>query len=192
MGNSLREQLLKAGLVTEEQVSRAKAKSKGKPQGGRKTRARVESRKPGTRRGAGERRDRKSARPTAAAPLERRPSADDPRQRQQRRERARDFLLKHFQNTDEGDIAYHFTVGSRIRHLYVTAEQREALLSGRLVIASIGKRDFLIDRPVLEQMRSLDAEVPVHDALVAEEALSDESNVDDPYADHPVPDDLTW
>jgi hypothetical protein len=111
------------------------------------------------------------------------------REIQQRRDAVREFLLRHQQNDRTGDIPFQFQADKRIRRLYVTAAQREALLAGALQVAVLGKRDFLITPEQAGQARELDAGLFIHDAV---QAGHDDSAHDDPYRDYAVPDDLMW
>ncbi|MBK1672797.1 hypothetical protein CKO35_05675 [Ectothiorhodospira shaposhnikovii] len=153
MTQSLREQLLQAGLVTEEQVrkveqARAPEARQGKrsgPQNGKPAKA-GEKVKARPRRKARKNPERGSARshnqlPSSVvtkAPLS--PAADARALKQQLRE----LVTAHRVNKEEADVPYHFQVGTTIKHLYVTSEQQEALADGRLCIAFLdGRRNLL-------------------------------------------------
>ena len=166
MGNSLQDQLLKAGLVSEEQVEKARARPKPRPAAGRKKPGPKKAAKKIARKASAPRRD-KPSRPETAEDRERRELREMERQRnreaqrqqvnsrkiQERREKAKAFLNDHQVNVADGEIPYHFTVGSRIRHLYVNAEQRQALLAGTLAAGELADW-ILADRlPVRLQMQ---------------------------------------
>jgi uncharacterized protein len=191
MANSLRDQLIKAGLAEQ-----APAKVSGRPE---KTRAKTSRSRP--------KRGQKPARPAAsrdpALEQERRElrameqarireekrSQAAARATQQRREAARAFLLEHQQNDRAGDIPFHFQAGARIRRLFVTAAQRQALLAGELRVAVLGKRDFLVTPARAKEVLALDPELFIFTASPTDTASSGE---EDPYRDYPVPDDLMW
>ncbi|EHQ52267.1 hypothetical protein ECTPHS_06222 [Ectothiorhodospira sp. PHS-1] len=159
MTQSLREQLLQAGLVTEEQVKQveqAKAPKprqgeRGGPRNGKPGKGgghgaepgrrdpRTRNRRPGkpqeqTPRGTPRRQQAAAAAPRAAA-------APDARALKQQ---LRALVAAHRVNKEDADVAYHFQVGTTIKHLYVTAEQQAALAEGRLCIAFLdGRRNLL-------------------------------------------------
>lgn len=192
MGNSLRDQLIKAGLAEQEPAGRRAPKAKPQAQKTRRpSRAKSAGRKPPAAAvDPALERERRELRAMEQARIrEEKQAQEAAREKQQRRERVRDFLLEHQHNDSSGDIPYNFQAGSRIRRLYVTAAQRDALLAGRLRIAVLGKRDFLIEPPQAEQAQSMDAELYIHDASQVDEGGPAE---DDPYKDYAVPDDLMW
>ena len=69
----------------------------------------------------------------------------------------------------------------RIRKIYVTAEQNQALSSGELGLAYLSGGYHVLDREILEQVRAIAA-----DHVVDFEAASEDEE------DFPVPDDLQW
>lgn len=192
MANSLRDQLIKAGLADQ-----ASAKSAGRPE------------KPGTKKPSRPRRAAKTQPARRVAPsdpaLERerrelrameqarireeKQAQAAARATQQRRDAARVFLLVHQQNDRAGDLPFHFQAGERIRRLFVTAAQRQALLAGELQVAVLGKRDFLITPRQAEEVLGLDPGLFVFTASPPDAEPPGEG---DPYQDYPVPDDLMW
>lgn len=197
MANSLRDQLIRAGLA-EQAPSRsedAPAKTRPKPKPKPKPRsgpapAAGRSRRPVAPRDPALEQERRELRAMEQARIrEEKQAQAAAREIQQRRDAVRDFLLRHQQNDRAGDIPFHFQAHNRIRRLYVTAAQREALLAGALQVAVLGKRDFLITPEQAGQARELDAGLFIHDAV---QAGQDDPAHDDPYRDYAVPDDLMW
>jgi hypothetical protein len=195
MANSLRDQLIKAGLAdqvpsrSEDAPAKARPKPKHKPRPGLAPAA-GRSRRPAAPRDPALEQERRELRAMEQARIrEEKQALAAAREIQQRRDAVREFLLRHQQNDRTGDIPFQFQADKRIRRLYVTAAQREALLAGALQVAVLGKRDFLITPEQAGQARELDAGLFIHDAV---QAGHDDSAHDDPYRDYAVPDDLMW
>jgi uncharacterized protein YaiL (DUF2058 family) len=177
MSDALRDQLLKAGLTTEQDVkqTRSQKKRSGKGKGKRKgpsapTQTEAERR-------AAEKRDRDRA-------LNREREAE--RRRQADEHAARELVIQHeIPHGQDGDIGFNFTYGNRIKQIYVNAEQQKQLAAGTLAIARTRGRFRLVPREVAERVK------PRAPFLIA---YLDEGDADsDPaYEEHPIPDDLVW
>ncbi|KAA6185057.1 DUF2058 domain-containing protein [Thiohalocapsa marina] len=172
MANSLQDQLLKAGLVSDQQLKQAKSK-KRKQQ----------------RAGATDDAARRQVR--QAASEKKRQDRELNRQREEEARRKAELVaiwqLIRDQRVprDAGDLAYNFTDGSTLKRLYVNAEQQRQLVAGELAI--VRQDDFyqLVPAQVAERVAAFDASlVLVRNTPAAEE--------DDEYADYKVPDDLMW
>ena len=166
MSNSLRDQLLKAGLVTPEQATAATQKPKPKVRrGGKKV--------------------PKPAREATPRQQPKPPQSNYPDKAL--RAQIKQLLRSHRLNNAEAELPYNFVEGKYVRRLHVTAEQQAALGAGQLAIVGFGQLHYLIPVEAVDAVRALWREIPVHigsgDETVAE---------DDPYADFPVPDDLIW
>ncbi|MFP4243805.1 MAG: DUF2058 family protein [Ectothiorhodospira sp.] len=154
MSQSLREQLLEAGLVTEEQAKQAEAppprrQGKGRPATGKGRRPPRRGKPPGGGGGNGGR-----APVSADPPRKDRGASRNPPDRALKA-RLRELVATHRENHDEADLPYHFQVGSTIKHVYVTPPQQQALAEGRLCIAFLdGRRHLLpgeVGREILRQ-----------------------------------------
>ena len=180
MSDSLRDQLLKAGLVSEEQVRKAQSKAARK--------AKAKRRLPKAKRG-------KPKAPTAADRARSEKAARD-RQLNAEREasRARNALNAQLAQVAEGarlndpnaDIVHNFVKGTKVKRVHVTPQQRDRLARSELGITVIHNRVHLIDAATVDKLRKMDKDVFV---WLASEQGSDD---DGAYADHPIPDDLTW
>ena len=191
MANSLRDQLIKAGLADQ-----APARAAGRPAKPRAPVARsCPPRQPDVPRGRSHRdpaleQERRDLRAMEQARIrEEKQAQAAARETQQRRAAARAFLLDHQLNDPAGDIPFHFQAGERIRRLFVTADQRSALLAGGLRVAVLGKRDVLLTPAQAEKALALDPGLFV---FAADPVSGDAGDDDDPYRDYPVPDDLMW
>lgn len=173
MAGSLKDQLLKAGLVNTKQVKKA-AHEKRKGQGGGSA--------PDT--GAAQRAQaEKAAR-----------DRELNRQRQEEAERKanaaaiRQLIESNRIDKGEGDIPYNFTDGGKISRIYVTGEVHAQLVKGALCLAKLGARHELVRPDVAEKIRARDPSRVIIPAAAAPEAPA----ADDPYAAFQVPDDLIW
>lgn len=191
MANSLRDQLIKAGLAEQAPASGRPGHKTTKPSRPQpKRRAKPAPTRKATPRDPALERERRELRAMEQARVrEERQARLAAQESQRRRAEARAFLLDHQQNDPAGELPFHFQAGDRIRRLFVTPEQRRTLLAGELRVAVLGKRDFLITPEQAEQVLALEPGLFVFAASPAGEEPRGE---EDAYRDHPVPDDLMW
>lgn len=179
MANSLRDQLLKAGLTDQRKVSEV-AKEKNKQQKmQRKHKVEVED--------------------EAKANVQQAQQEKAERDRQlnfQRDEEARHKAIiaqiKQLIETsqiarDGGDVAYNFTDGSKIKKILVTAALQDLLSNGRAAIARFDEKYFVVPKNVAEKIQQRDASY-----VIVSNVRKDLPEEDDPYADYKIPDDLMW
>lgn len=169
---TLQEQMLKAGLVNEKKLKKAKKGSKKSRVQAREVKAAVEENK------------------RAQLERDKELSLQQKEQRLSKEIQAQIKQLVEMNKIDiaDGDIKYNFTDGTLVKSLYVTSLIRDQLIKGIVAIAryeetyavipsgvanKIAMRD---DNTVIEQ-KTLEADIPAED---------------DPYADFVVPDDLMW
>ncbi len=178
MNNPFQEQLLKAGLVTKQQVNKAN-KDKQKQQ--------------------------KRQQPKKNAPLNNKPSKAqlaaqkkaqrdrelNEKRQQQARQKAisieidqliRDNAMKR---DDSCEIAYNFEHRGKVHRLYVNAEMKQQLIDGKAGIARIEGRYELVPLSIAEKIKQRNEKRVV---LFESESVTE----DDEYADYQVPDDLMW
>ena len=178
MRNALQDQLLKAGLVKEKQVKEA-----------HKSRQHAQRQQPGKQPQKSEVRQE-----ATAAQLQK--SARDKALNAEREARAARKALEaqilqlvqaHRRPHNDGEDAYSFVDGSRIKRVYVTTPTREALARGELGIVRLRNRYFVVTTEGAQAVRERAAEYLVvlnQDAPTGDDAAA--------YAEHPVPDDLMW
>lgn len=177
MSNSIRDQLLKAGLITREQLDKAtqppaappaQKAPVGKRTGGNP--ALQPARTGPTPKAVQQRRSEKPKENNdlarfyqARAELERNERAEQERlqreqaaRRKQYREHIRSLILENLQNVDDAEIRYHFRVGDNVKSLYVTEAQQGALADGRLAITFLEGKRCLIPAAVARQIQELD------------------------------------
>jgi uncharacterized protein len=174
VSESLRDQLVKAGLATKNAAKRA-AKQQSKH---------------ARQKRAGDDDHQREARQAHAAKvsrdreleLERKADAD----RKARQAEIRQLVEHNRLPPVDEDIYFNFVDGGRVRRLAVTTERRERIVRGELVIVRHGVSHAVVPCAVAERIRSRDAE-----AVVTLEKSSG-SEVEDGYKDYVVPDDLLW
>lgn len=89
----------------------------------------------------------------------------------------------------EGETAYSFTFGKKVKSVYVTDEQQKELSRDQIVIVSLTPEQFeLVPKTVAKKIAERDAARVINNT----ESNSDAPAADDPYADYQIPDDLTW
>ena len=214
MARSLRDELLKAGLVTSEQAARAERSSRppSKPAGSSTSRergrpARIEGSRPPSKParskagksraadGTVKRRSRNASKqrlpgqsPGSAAPAT--PPAADP----EARVRQLNLEIRRILDTEaekaeaESDAPFHFTRGDRVKRLYVSGDQRRRLSNGELAIVGFRGRHHLVPRAAGERVRELRPEVFVF-ITVGEDGAG---AVEEGYEGYEVPDELMW
>jgi uncharacterized protein len=179
VSSSLREQLLKAGLVTEKQVKAVEQPpQKPKPQA-RKQPPPVSEQK-------------RAADQAAAAKAAR--DAQLNKQRQQAADaKARALEIKALVEQNklpkklESEDRFNFVAGKKLRFILVDAAMREGLNKGTLFIIRYDGKSEIVPAEVAEKIRARDERAVVK--LNSGETAVDEN---DPYKDFVVPDDLKW
>lgn len=176
MGNSLQEQLLKAGLVDPQKLKEARAEK------------RKQTRQPG---GRDSERERAVAQQAQARKAERDRELNRQRQEEARRKaiaaEVRDLVQAHRVPRDGGDVAFHFIDGKLVRRIYVTAEQQRQLAAGQLAVVRPPARYELVPLEIAEKIRARD---PTAGVFLSAQSPADAE--DDAYAAYKVPDDLMW
>jgi uncharacterized protein YaiL (DUF2058 family) len=178
MADSLRDQLLKSGIV--KQVCEERPRNPRPPQGKGKPHA------PPARRDQGEMdlakayaiRAQTEANERKRAEQE---AAEQARLKRERKAKIQKLLVGQALNKAEVEHVRHFEYGGKIRRVHVDAEQLAALNEGRLGVVQQNGRYLVVSQAIAEQVRAID---PHQLALLV-----------DPHAagaDDGVPDDLMW
>ncbi len=180
MSDSLREQLMKAGLVDEQSIKKARSHKRkqrrtgGEPNAEQKAASDAAAQREADRRA----RERTEARRQNE---ERKRKADE----QAARQMVIDAEIAH-----DGEVRFNFNHNGRIRPIHVSSSQHKDLADGKLAIARTKGRYRLIPGELVEKIRS---RAPFLIAWTATDATSQASDMnDEDYADHPIPDDLMW
>ncbi len=179
MGDSLQDQLIKAGLADASQVSKARAGKKHKNSRKRGRRAAppsdeaVAARKALARKAARDR-ELNQAR-TAKA------------ERKAKRAEIRQLIEQHRLPREGAEVGYYFEENRKIRKLFVTPTMHGQLVSGSLAIVKLDGRHDVVPSHVAERIRERDSA-----CIVPRKESQSQPAGDDPYADYKVPDDLMW
>lgn len=174
MRNALQDQLLKAGLVTERQVKQANAEQ------------RKDARAP---------KDdaRQRAQRAAAEKAERDRQLNLQREAEQARKanvaQIQQLIEAHRVEAGEGEFAFNFSHGVRVKRLYVSDAVRERLVRGSLAIVKASKGYALVPADVADKIAERDAASVI---LHNRPSQTPTAAQDDPYAAYAVPDDLMW
>jgi uncharacterized protein YaiL (DUF2058 family) len=178
VGNSLQEQLLKAGLVDEQKLKEARTKKRKTP-------------KKGSVRSSGGEEERVRAR-QAAAEKAARDRELNRRLQEETHRRAEANELRQLIHANrlprrDGDVPYSFQDGQALKRIYVTAEQQRGLARGRLAVVRQDTGYEVIPAEIADRVRARNSSlVLVHNRPEAE--TSEEGD----YAEFKVPDDLMW
>ncbi len=181
MSLSLRDQLLKAGLVTEQQAQRAEREQRQKdytaPRGRKKP--------------TGPSPQELAAQRLAAEKVAK--DAELNRRKQEKLERRAKFaeikqlVAAHQLPRVETEDFYNFQDGTNIKRVPVNPALREQLVCGTLAIVRCEGRYAFVPAAVGEQVRAR-----VERALIHHNKPVAPPSDDDPYKDYVVPDDLVW
>src|SRR5690606_10427640 len=177
MSSSLRDQLLRAGLVSEQQVKQAEKQSRKQPRT-RKPASSPEQQRAAQAQAAKAARDRELNRRNA-----------EKTEAKARAAQVRQLVEQHRLPSCEDGEPYHFQDGKHIKRIYVDAEQRAKLVNGELAIARYGNGFALLPLAAAERVRERDPQAVVDVSAGAEPGSTD---AEDPYKGFDVPDDLVW
>lgn len=186
MADSLRDQLLKSGIVKQVQQDKRQApagrpahKKNPVPPPARKRQApsgdpeSIDLARAYAIRAQAEASERKRAE---------REAAEQARLRRERKQQIQQLLSGNTLNKADADQPRNFEHGGKIRRIYVDAAQLAALNAGELGVVQQGGRYLLVSRDVAEQVRGIDARQLV--LLIDPQSGT--------AGDDGVPDDLMW
>ncbi|MDB1122228.1 DUF2058 domain-containing protein [Vibrio algarum] len=169
---SLQDQLLKAGLVNEKKLKKAKKGSKKSRVQAREAKAAVEQNKESQR----------------LRDIELNKQRDEQQFGRELKAQVKQLIEMNRIDQKNGDIKYNFTDGTLVKSLYVQQETREQLVKGILSVARYEESYAVIPSSVAYKIAERDAEAVIENKSSSEEELAE----DDPYAEFVVPDDLMW
>jgi uncharacterized protein YaiL (DUF2058 family) len=185
VASSLQEQLLKAGLVSQQKAKQTKTEKRKDA----KTRGQVAD-------PVAEERHRR-AEQAQAEKAERDRVLNRERQEAARRaalaNELRQLIHAHRVTRDRGEVAFNFADGKALKRIYVSPEQQLGLADGRLAVVRQDRFYELIPGEIAERVRTRDPDlVVVQNQRQPEPVAEPRSEAEDPYAGYEVPDDLTW
>lgn len=176
MGNSLLDQLQKAGLVTEKQAKKARTENRRlENQGGGNTAAYD---------------DKASARELVARKAERDRQLNLEKTREAE-QKALAAQIRQLVETNrlpaDGDVPYNFVHGNTVKTLHMSRDMRDQIVQGRLAVVAVGTRYEVVPAAVAEKIGARDEA-----CVVIRRGPDSAGESDDPYAAYTVPDDLIW
>jgi len=181
MSLSLRDQLLKAGLVSEKQVQQAEQQQKRQQY--QQPRGKKQPARPTTQQIAAQ----KAQAEKAARDAELNRKKQDKADRKARFAQIKQLVEQHQVPRVESEDFYNFVDGTRIKRVPVNPELRERLIRGELAIVRNEGRYAFVPAAISADIRARVERAVIHHNV----PKSDESG-DDPYKDYVVPDDLMW
>jgi uncharacterized protein YaiL (DUF2058 family) len=180
MNNPFQEQLLKAGIVTKQQVQKANTSKKKKHKQQRAQKGPVVD----------------ETKLKAQQAIEEKARRDrELNQKKLDAERSKAISAEinqlitdhHIERGDDCDIVYNFEHNKKVKRIYVNEALKKQIVQGKLGIARIEGRYELVPLSVAEKIKQRNEKRIV---LFEDEQNSIDEN--DPYADYQIPDDLTW
>jgi len=179
MANSFQDQLLKAGLVDDKKLKKAKKENyKKQKQSGKDDKQLSES--------------KLLAQKAAAEKAER-----DRQLNQQRKQaseqkavlaQVRQLIEMNRISRGDGDNSYNFVDDNVVKTLHISAELHQQISNGRLAIVRFGDSYELVPTQVAEKIEQRDPSTVV----LRNDKQEQQEQEDDPYAEYQVPDDLMW
>jgi len=188
MSISLRDQLLQAGLVNEKQAKKAAQATRQKYKKQRKTKQKTELINP----------EQEVVQEEQAAKVAYdRELNQKMREKIKRKETAaqiKQLIERNKLPREEGDVAYNFADGRKIKRKYVTEATQTKLNKGQLAIVKLGDQYELVVAEIAKKIAHRDEKRVIYhnDPKQAKAAKPDETQSDDAYGEYQVPDDLMW
>lgn len=161
--SSLSDQLLKAGLVTEEQVQKAAEKpKKRKPKAKVKNKTHQNNKQKQTHPAVKKENSDLAQFYKERASLERSEKQEAAKKKQEAarikketNDKINKLLSDNLVNDETAEIRYNFVVGTTIKYLFVNEEQQQKLADGELAISFLGGKRALIPTAIAKQITEL-------------------------------------
>jgi uncharacterized protein YaiL (DUF2058 family) len=180
VGNSLQEQLLKAGLVSKQkakQTRTAKRKQVNHPGPGGK----VED--------ENRRRAQQAAVEKARRDRELNLKREEDARRRAVENELRQLIHAHRLPRRDGAVAYNFQHGGSLKRIYVTAEQQTGLATGKIALVRQDKGYEVILAEIADRVLARGPELVL---VFNRDRREEEPTEPDEYAEYQIPDDLMW
>lgn len=179
MGNSLLDQLKNAGLVNEQQAHKAKKQKSKQAKQQRNAKTKVED--------PNKQRVQQAQAEKVARDRELNRQQKEAAERKAINAQIKQLVESNRIEDGDGELAYNFTDGSKIKNMYVNERMQDLLVRGRVAIVKQGDRYILVPAAVAEKISQRDAS-----RVILSNETGQEPEGDDPYADYVIPDDLMW
>lgn len=179
MANSLKDQLLKAGLVDARKISDVVKEKKKQEQQQRKHKIETVDEA------------KLNAQKAQQEKVERDRQLNFERDEQARHKaiiaQIKQLIEVSRVSRDGAEIAYNFTDGVKIKKILVTPAMLEQLSNGRLAVVVFDEQYSVVPKSVAEKIKLRDEKY-----VVVSNVLQQTDDADDPYAEYKIPDDLMW
>jgi len=186
MSNSLRDQLLNTGLVSQKQARNAENQAKLKAHQQKKKKKKKPNKAPDTESVAYEAAKAREEEIARAKELNRQKEIE--RQQKALQAQVRDIIERHQVNDPDASTAYNFTDGKFVKQIHVNAKQQQQVANGQLAITKLEDSYYLVPDTVVSALLERMPETIVYYINKDEQT----TEADDLYADYKVPDDLMW
>ncbi|MFO1418934.1 MAG: DUF2058 domain-containing protein [Methylotetracoccus sp.] len=181
MGNALRDQLLKAGLIDDKRLRQADKEK-------RKEERQAQGRKPAT--SEDQVRLQQARAEKAARDRELNRQRNETQQNRARSAEIRQLIEANRRSGWNGDVPFNFADGGAVKRLYLSEAVRAQIVRGAVAIVRFDAAYELVDTGVASRIRERDPGTIVlwNEGVERDDAAPG----DDPYAAFQVPDDLVW
>jgi len=181
MNNPFQEQLLKAGLVTKQQVHKAQ---KDKHKKNKQNHSNKNSQKPDE----AALKSQQAAKDKADRDRELNRKKEDHARKKAISAEINQLILKHrIERPEDCDLVYNFQHRNKVMRIYINNDLKQKMMQGSLVIARIDGRYELVPESIAKKIQQRN-----ENRVVLFDEQDKAVNEDDPYADYQIPDDLTW
>jgi uncharacterized protein len=181
---SLRDQLLQAGLVNEQQVKEAERQAQRKQYQGQKHVPRATRNGPTAQDLAAQ----KQAEAKAARDQELNRKQQEKAQRKALHAQIKELVNQNRITRPDAEQTYNFVDGGKVRRIRADAALRDRITRGEVMLVRCEGRYELVPPAIAEKIRERDAR-----AVVASDRPTTASEpIDEAYKDFVVPDDLMW
>jgi len=151
--SSLSDQLLKAGLVTKEQVKKATEKPKKKPFKTKKKTVAKKSEPSDLAQFYAERKKQENKEKQQEAQRKK----EAARIKKETKIKVEKLISENILNDDTAEIRFNFVVGTSIKYVFVTEKQQQALIDGELAFTFLGSKRCLIPLATAQEIKTIDS-----------------------------------
>jgi len=181
MNNPFQEQLLKAGLVSKQQVHKARKDKHKKDKQNRSNKSLTGSDEATL-----------NAQHTANEKAERDRELNRRREEQARKKSISAEINQLITNncierSEDCDLVYNFQHRDKVKRIYINNDMKQQIIRGSLGIARIDGRYELVPESIAKKILQRN-----ENRVVLFDKNNMEDDEDDPYANYQIPDDLTW
>ena len=179
---SLQEQLLKAGLTTKQKARQANTDTRKQNKQKRSGVAHGASLQEQVKQDLKVSKQEKLARDLALNMDKKQELAE-----KEQHLRMQQILQSHQIKNVNGESEYNYTFANKIKKLFVDAITHKALVNGRLALCGLDDVTYIVTTETAGKLASLSDSVVL---VQNDKVITDD--VDDPYADFQIPDDMMW